>query len=133
MPTIRSACSTAVLIEWTVWSISTIAPFFIPFDFAVPTPIIFNESFKTSPITTLILAVPISKLTNTSLLFKVRHLLIQKYLSINDHFFLLLLLIVYCYIKGSLSNFIILIHYSVTITYYFIESLFSTCRADMIV
>src|SRR5699024_10908719 len=56
--------------DWTVWSISTIAPFFIPLDWAVPTPITFRESFNTSPIITLIFDVPISRLTKTSLLFK---------------------------------------------------------------
>src|SRR5699024_11055115 len=76
------ACSTAFRIDCTVLSISTMAPFFIPFDFAEPTPIMFKESFKTSPIITLIFDVPISRLTNTSLFSKERHLLIQNIISL---------------------------------------------------
>src|SRR5690625_2743309 len=59
------------------------APFFIPLDFAVPTPIMFSESFKTSPIITFIFAVPISRLTSTSLLFNERHLLIKHLIELH--------------------------------------------------
>src|SRR5699024_801166 len=78
----------------------------MPFEFAVPTPIIFRESFKTSPIITLIFDVPISRLTSISLLFKERHLLIQKHLIYclfikSDGFFSFILLKpIISYFKG---------------------------------
>src|SRR5699024_2184192 len=67
------ACSTAFFIDDTVLSISTTAPFFMPSDGAVPTPIILTASSTASPIITLISDVPISKLTNNSPLFNLRH------------------------------------------------------------
>src|SRR5699024_12650211 len=99
MSTICSACSIAFLIALTVSSMSTIAPFLMPLDVAVPTPIIFTESCNTSPIITLI---PMFQYLNLQLLhhysiyghLHINHsvgkfLKICSYFHMNDSFFII--------------------------------------------
>src|SRR5699024_7655155 len=81
MSTICSAWPIAFLIDCTVLSISTIAPFRIPSDLAVPTPIILMEPFNTSPIMTFISDVPISKLLKFLHYSFTRHLQSQPIIS----------------------------------------------------
>ena len=65
-PAMSEAAFTAWRIDWTVDSMFTTTPFFMPEEAAVPTPMISTRSSKTSPIMAHTLVVPMSRLATSS-------------------------------------------------------------------